>query len=248
MLRYLFVSFAFTTLLACTNTPAEESPETNAPEKLEDVAPINQKDELEESILDKFPMVEGSKQLVLVQSNGPGESTGTLSTYEKIEGRWTILNPGIAVNLGKAGFAPFGEKVEGDKKCPSGFYLLGPAFGYEEAIKTVAEYIQVDELHHWMSDPDSANYNQLVHYVPGTKEMEQMRRSDDLYKYGIVVQYNTSPAEPGKGSAIFLHVERGPAKPTLGCVSMPEESIKKLIEWLDPTKYPAILMGDPSYL
>jgi L,D-peptidoglycan transpeptidase YkuD (ErfK/YbiS/YcfS/YnhG family) len=37
-----------------------------------------------------------------------------------------------------------------------------------------------------------------------------------------VIDYNRSPAVPGKGSAFFLHVSTG--KPTTGCVFLPTTS------------------------
>jgi len=51
----------------------------------------------------------------------------------------------------------------------------------------------------------------------------------------------------GKGSAIFLHVWKGGGA-TLGCVSMPEEMVLKILGWLDPAKKPLIIMGKESEL
>jgi L,D-peptidoglycan transpeptidase YkuD (ErfK/YbiS/YcfS/YnhG family) len=59
-----------------------------------------------------------------------------------------------------------------------------------------------------------------------------MKRPDHLYKYGIVIQYNSDPVVKGKGSAIFIHVQRKPKSPTAGCIAIEEHDIKNLIEWV----------------
>jgi L,D-peptidoglycan transpeptidase YkuD (ErfK/YbiS/YcfS/YnhG family) len=70
-----------------------------------------------------------------------------------------------------------------------------------------------------------------------------MKRDDNLYKYGIVIEYNTSPVIKGNGSAIFLHIWKGESVPTAGCVAVSEENILKILQWLDPAASPLIIMG-----
>lgn len=45
-----------------------------------------------------------------------------------------------------------------------------------------------------------------------------MRRSDRLYDVVAVTDHNVE-GRPGHGSAIFLHVWRGPGRATEGCVA-----------------------------
>ena len=71
-----------------------------------------------------------------------------------------------------------------------------------------------------------------------------MRRSDNLYKYGIVIEYNTNPVIKGYGSAIFFHIWRGKDVTTEGCVAVSEDNIIRILEWLDPTARPLIIMGN----
>jgi L,D-peptidoglycan transpeptidase YkuD (ErfK/YbiS/YcfS/YnhG family) len=73
---------------------------------------------------------------------------------------------------------------------------------------------------------------------------EFLRRADHLYKWGIVIEYNTQPVIPGKGSAIFLHIWRQPGVATAGCVAMGEEQLVGLLQWLNPVKHPVIILGD----
>jgi L,D-peptidoglycan transpeptidase YkuD (ErfK/YbiS/YcfS/YnhG family) len=46
-----------------------------------------------------------------------------------------------------------------------------------------------------------------------------------------VIDYNTART-PGRGSAIFLHVDHGSG--TAGCVSLPTSSLLKVLRWEQP--------------
>jgi L,D-peptidoglycan transpeptidase YkuD (ErfK/YbiS/YcfS/YnhG family) len=70
-----------------------------------------------------------------------------------------------------------------------------------------------------------------------------MKRDDNLYKYGIIIEYNTDPVIKGSGSAIFLHVWKGEGIHTAGCVAISEENILKILDWLDPAATPLIITG-----
>ncbi len=240
-------------VLAGCQSPAPKETETIQAESEQAVATNETVGEehdlgLSRALIERFPAIEDSEQLVIVETANYESTTGTLSTWAKEDGVWINHWEAIPINIGKTGFAEPDEKREGDGKSPSGIYPLGPAFGYEADLDTELEFIALDDQHYWMSAPDSATYNQLLHYQPATKEAEIMRRSDELYRYGLVVQYNMAPVVPGHGSAIFLHVQRGPGKPTLGCVSMEQQRMADLIEWLRPASDPLILMGPSSLL
>jgi len=73
-----------------------------------------------------------------------------------------------------------------------------------------------------------------------------MLRADGLYDAGAVIEYNTDPVVPGLGSAIFLHIWREDgAKPTAGCVALPEDRLRELLGWLDAEAAPVIFLGPP---
>jgi L,D-peptidoglycan transpeptidase YkuD (ErfK/YbiS/YcfS/YnhG family) len=98
-----------------------------------------------------------------------------------------------------------------------------------------------------VDDVNSEDYNKWVKGKPNAASCEKMKRDDDQYKYGVVIEYNMYPIVKGKGSAIFLHVWKD-GGPTLGCVSMSEEMVLKILGWLDPAKKPLIIMGKESEL
>jgi L,D-peptidoglycan transpeptidase YkuD (ErfK/YbiS/YcfS/YnhG family) len=76
-----------------------------------------------------------------------------------------------------------------------------------------------------------------------------MLRPDGLYDLGAVIEYNTDPAIPGYGSAIFLHIWRAHGqKPTAGCVAIDRSHLEVLLRWLNAADHPMIILGpkDPD--
>jgi L,D-peptidoglycan transpeptidase YkuD (ErfK/YbiS/YcfS/YnhG family) len=133
-------------------------------------------------------------------------------------------------------------RKEGDGRTPSGIYRLGTAFGYKNHIDTKLSYRQVTENDHWVDDIESKQYNQWINGTPQANSFENLKRDDDLYKYAVVIEYNTAPIKSGEGSAIFLHIWRAPDKPTAGCVATDEINVKRLLSWLDPSRQPVIVL------
>ena len=70
------------------------------------------------------------------------------------------------------------------------------------------------------------SFNKFVKF-PFESSAEKLYRADDLYDIVCVMNYNTNPVLPGKGSAIFLHVCKDDFTPTEGCVAVEK---KVLIE------------------
>ena len=75
-----------------------------------------------------------------------------------------------------------------------------------------------------------------------SKKLTLKMRDVQQYRRGAVVQYNT-PATPGAGSCIFLHIWSGPSKGTAGCTAMSAENLDVLLRWLDPASNPRLLVG-----
>lgn len=70
----------------------------------------------------------------------------------------------------------------------------------------------------WSDDPADPDYNRPV-ARPHRFGHEALRRSDPMYDLVAVLDWNRDPVVPGRGSAIFLHVWRGPRRPTAGCIA-----------------------------
>jgi L,D-peptidoglycan transpeptidase YkuD (ErfK/YbiS/YcfS/YnhG family) len=186
-----------------------------------------------------------SAQIILVVDNSSFFFTRTtLYAMEKRGDNWMMACSPFNAVIGKNGFAPAGEKREGDGKTPSGIYPLKMTFGYDANIITKMPYRQALADDIWVDDPQADDYNQWTK-IQETKaaSYEMMKREDDQYKYCIVIEYNTDPVIKGNGSAIFLHIWKGEGLPTAGCVAVSEEDIIKILDWLDPTASPLIFTG-----
>jgi L,D-peptidoglycan transpeptidase YkuD (ErfK/YbiS/YcfS/YnhG family) len=172
---------------------------------------------------------------------------------------WIPQGGNVPVILGKGGLA-WGRglarvrgfhdepvKKEGDSKAPAGIFRLSTAFGYAPAgeVKwSKLPYIALTPQSEAVDDPASHYYNQLVERsripVPDWRSSEKMRRTGNLYRWGIVIDHNIPPKK-NAGSCIFLHVWNGPASATNGCTAMAEQNLKTLIAWLDPRENPVII-------
>ncbi len=192
------------------------------------------------------------RQVVYVSVDEPSAFKARVDFWEKLSedasSPWHLVNafPVQAV-IGRNGLAPAGEKREGDGRTPSGTFALRRAFGYEDGVQTGLDYRAVTEKDFWIDASASPLYNQWVTGdVPGVSH-EILRRLDGLYKYAVVIEYNTDPVVSGLGSAIFLHVWRGPENPTAGCVAMSERDLLRLLRWLDLRQNPVVILsGEPK--
>ena len=180
-----------------------------------------------------------SCQQLLVVKGSETDILATLEGWEIIGGKWTKRIT-VPATVGKSGLATPEVKKEGDGKTPAGLYRLERAFGYAETIKTGLTYRQATATDLWVDDAAHADYNKWVTAPTKAKSFEDMKRKDDLYEIGAVIEYNTDPVVPGKGSAIFLHVWGGPDKPTAGCVAIEKSKLSDLLEALDRKKSPMI--------
>jgi L,D-peptidoglycan transpeptidase YkuD (ErfK/YbiS/YcfS/YnhG family) len=154
-----------------------------------------------------------------------------------------VLGPFRAV-AGRNGFAPPGEKREGDGKTPSGIFAVEHAFGEARQASTALAYRQIRDDDIWVDDPLSADYNRWTKKgETGARTAEEMKRHDNLYRYGIVIGYNRNPVVKGLGSAIFLHVWQGCDVPTSGCVALAEKDVIAILTRLDPSRQPLSLCG-----
>lgn len=163
---------------------------------------------------------------------------------EKHDSAWRQAMKPMDAVVGRNGFAPPGEKREGDGRTPSGLYRLGTAFGYAASAVTKMPYRQAlaDDL--WIDDANAPDYNRWVKQnETRALSYEKMKRDDHLYQYGMVIEYNTAPVIKDYGSAIFLHLWAGSRSTTAGCVAVSEEDMLKILSWLDPAAYPVILIN-----
>jgi L,D-peptidoglycan transpeptidase YkuD (ErfK/YbiS/YcfS/YnhG family) len=208
------------------------------------------------------------QQLVVVRTSDWDAVAGTLETYQWNGPRkqWEAALPPIPIVVGQKGLAwgaglhdpalavsppTHPRKREGDRKAPAGVFRIESAYAYSrdaQMAKCQMPLTVVNQTTLCVDDARSGYYNQIIGQDTASRRdwqsAEEMRRADVLYKYGLVVGYNTGPAtQAGNGSCIFIHIWSGASKGTMGCTAMTEANLVRLMQWLDPTKRPVLVQA-----
>ena len=179
-----------------------------------------------------LPAAQDADQLFVVAAIGMDKTTAYISMHRKDEnGVWKqiLSTPGY---VGKYGLCLDEDHKEGCGQTPVGVYHFNKAFGIAADPGCALPYIQVDDNIYWSGDPER-QYNQMVDIrdVPDLlmDDSEHIVDYEYQYQYCLNISFNEEGA-PGRGSAIFLHC-LGPQKPwTGGCVSIPENIMKLVIQ------------------
>jgi len=141
--------------------------------------------------------------------------------------------------LGMGGISQ--AKQEGDHKSPVGkFAIKSVYYRYDKLDRPIYSKVPLMALlkeDGWCCDPKDKYYNRAV-MLPYHASAEELWRDDDLYDVLVVLGYNDEPVEPGKGSAIFMHVARDlddrEYMGTEGCVSLKKAHLIELLPQLTP--------------
>jgi hypothetical protein len=191
-----------------------------------------------------------SQQIVLVVAKDFNTSQAKMECFE--DGK-KVFNT-MGVNIGKNGLGwGLGEikfhhndktemvKKEGDKKAPIGIFKLPSVFGYEKKQNLNMPYIHASKDLICVDESSNRYYNKIIH-MPSNKpkSFECMKRDDNQYRLGIVVEHNKQGIKQ-RGSCIFIHVQKAKNTPTAGCTSMSYNDLKKIVLWLDRTKNPILI-------
>ncbi len=194
------------------------------------------------SLADRLIGADTAGQVIAVVADGYGQTTATLTAYQRVAGGWQQAFGPWEAHIGYNGFAPPGEKREGDGRTPSGSYAFDFFFGVQGDPGVRFPYrVVTSNAIVWDDDPTSVLYNEWVDtntQDPGAAP--EPMYNVPAYSYGAVISYNVA-GTPGLGSAIFLHVSTGGS--TAGCVSLPMSQLVQVLQWLDPSQEPRIVMG-----
>ncbi len=195
-----------------------------------------------------------AQQIIFVEADDFNASSAILECFEGNQ----LVYKNIHVNLGKNGLGwGIGEKEiphkadepikhEGDKRAPAGIFKLTQTFGYASKVNTKLPYLHADKNLICVDDSHSSFYNQIIEAHGDEKSFEHMRRTDNQYKIGIVVAHNPHAVQ-NQGSCIFMHIQKAKNHPTVGCTSMREEDLRKIIKWLDKSKNPILIQIPKAY-
>ena len=179
-----------------------------------------------------LPAAQEADQLFVVAAMSMDRTTAFISMHQKDEnGVWKqiLSTPGF---VGKNGLCPDADHVEGCGKTPVGVYHFNKAFGISADPGCALPYIQVDDDIYWSGDPNY-HYNEMMNIndYPGLAmdDSEHIVDYEYQYQYCLNISFNEE-GTPGRGSAIFLHCF-GPVKPyTGGCVAIPENLMKQVMQ------------------
>lgn len=128
------------------------------------------------------------------------------------------------------------RKREGDGATPIGTHhlvalLYRPDRIAPAALPGWAVPIRPRDL--WSDDPAAPDYNHLTR-APYPFSHEVLRRGDPLYDVILTTDWNWPVAQPGHGSAIFVHTWRAPRYPTAGCVAFARHDLLWVARRLRP--------------
>lgn len=132
--------------------------------------------------------------------------------------------------VGKNGITK--NKIEGDKKTPSGIYNIENLYYRKDRIrlpKNKIKNIPILKQMGWCNDiSDKDNYNKLI--INNKKlSHEKLYRKDYKYDILIPIKYNFNKKVLGKGSCIFLHITKN-YKPTAGCIAISKKDFLIMVK------------------
>lgn len=170
--------------------------------------------------------------------------------FQKDGGRWTVALETTGF-IGREGVS-YGERQEGDYTTPGGVFSMGECFGILPAPgKMTLDYTKVDSDCYWDGDNSSETYNQMVRKSQMPEDWddgasEHLTDYIEQYKYCMNIGFNTDPAVPGRGFAIFLHCTKEGMEQTAGCVAIPPKDMVRCLEMATENTYIVILqdIGD----
>ncbi|MFG2993335.1 hypothetical protein ACGFZK_29240 [Streptomyces sp. NPDC048257] len=177
-----------------------------------------------------------SLQLILVtgRADDSSESTATLYTRPAAGAVWVRADSWPARN-GAKGWST--ERTYGDLTSPQGVFALTDAGGL--LPKPPGTRLPYDQDSGFVATGLGVNGESLA----------------GSFDYVVAIDFNRrpgkSPLDPvkpdgeDKGGNIWLHVDHD--GPSQGCVGIPKEAMKKVLETLDPAAKPVIVMGPEGF-
>ncbi|MFZ1468525.1 MAG: L,D-transpeptidase family protein [Paracoccaceae bacterium] len=147
----------------------------------------------------------------------------------------------FACSLGRGGVTT--SKREGDGATPAGTHrIVGCLYRPDRMPRPVPWAVPIGPCDLWSDDPDDVDYNQMVR-APYAPSHERLRRADPQYDLVLITDWNWPFAQPGKGSAIFLHRWRRPLARTAGCVAVSAVDLLWITQRLRPGAQLIVAVG-----
>ncbi|MET9379665.1 L,D-transpeptidase family protein [Streptomyces sp. NPDC002928] len=186
----------------------------------------------------------GGTQLITAQAPRPDSTSGTVTWWDLRNGQW-VKAGSTPARFGAKGLVDGASRKQGTNTTPAGLYDLPFGFGIKKAPSgTAVAYRPVRENSWWCQDNDSRAYNRWTEPRPSdcrAAESEHLISYETQYAYALVIGFNYHKPVRGRGAGIFLHVNGRAA--TAGCVSVPRDAMRRILQWAEPGKKPHIAVG-----
>ncbi|KCV82415.1 hypothetical protein ATO10_08492 [Actibacterium atlanticum] len=126
--------------------------------------------------------------------------------------------------IGRGGITT--DKREGDGATPAGTHrIIGAGYRRDRLAHPfggkrgpfLMRAVRLDDI--WSDDVADPAYNRALNASSHPYSHERLFRCDRLYDLFLMTDWNWPDAQPGRGSAIFIHRWRRPGYPTEGCVA-----------------------------
>ena len=181
----------------------------------------------------KLDVTKDAEQFIVVA--GVGLTTAVITMHEKdSSGTWKqlISTPGF---IGLEGLGPADSF---HSYTPVGTFTIDRAFGLAPDPGCAMDYLQVDENYWWSGDErEGMHFNELVNIkdLPDLdkEESEQIAEYDYAYQYVLNMGFNAE-CKHGGGSCFFFHSFRVNRCYTGGCVAVPEDIMRFVMQHIKP--------------
>ncbi|GAA3307862.1 L,D-transpeptidase family protein [Streptomyces cinereospinus] len=187
------------------------------------------------------------RQLITAVAPTAAATTGTVTWWDRRDGRWVRAGSAPA-RFGADGLVEGAARTQGTDTTPTGLFPLPYAFGVKAAPPgTTYAYRPVREDSWWCQDNASRAYNRWTEPRAAdcrARQAEHLVSYGQLYAHALVIGFNYRTPVRGRGAGVFLHV-RG-AGPTAGCVSVPEDAMRRILRWARARGRPHIAVGTAS--
>jgi L,D-peptidoglycan transpeptidase YkuD (ErfK/YbiS/YcfS/YnhG family) len=184
-------------------------------------------------------------QRVTVEAPSAAATTAVVRLWRRDGECWRRVAGPWRAHVGRNGLSA--SHREGDGTTPIGSFRIEPTvYGTAPDPGVRYRYRQLRCGDWWDEDPASPTYNRFRRVRCGARppfaaRSDPLWRSPRAYLHFAALDYNTRPAVPGRGSAIFVHADVG--EPTSGCVSLAPERLVELLRWLRPDARPVVEIG-----
>jgi L,D-peptidoglycan transpeptidase YkuD (ErfK/YbiS/YcfS/YnhG family) len=159
-----------------------------------------------------------------------------MSAQDLVVTRWgtRFLGRQFPSVVGRGGIVDGARKREGDGATPRGTHrIVGMLYRPDRLSGLPGWALPIGPADLWSDDSDDPAYNKMVR-APHRFSHERLRRADPLYDLVLITDWNWPIAEPGRGSAIFIHRWRRPHYPTAGCVAFAPDDLRWIAGRMTP--------------